>query len=128
MTDIAPTPARQPVILIVDDEALLRMLATEHFEEAGYEVIEAMNGEQAIAALKARPDIRAVFTDVHMPGSPDGLSLAHHVREVCPDCAIVVVSGRLRPEEAELATGARFIGKPYEGIAVVDVFRKLLAA
>ena len=119
---------RLPVILVVDDEPLLRMLATEHFEEAGYEVLEAGSGEQAVALLGERPDIRAVFTDVQMPGAPDGLSLAHHVRRVCPGCAIVVVSGRASPGPDELATGARFIGKPYRGDMVVGLFQELLAA
>ena len=117
-----------PVILVVDDEPLLRMLATEHFEDAGYEVLEAASGQQAVALLEKRPDIRAVFTDVQMPGAPDGLSLARHVRRMCPGCAIVIVSGRASPAADELATGARFIGKPYRGEAVVGLFRELLAA
>lgn len=104
------------------------MLATDHFEEAGFEVIQAANGEQALAALKARPDIRAVFTDVQMPGRPDGVALAHLVREVSPDCAIVIVSGRARPGPDELAAGARFVSKPYRGAAVVGMVSEMIGS
>jgi CheY-like chemotaxis protein len=64
---------RESVVLVVDDEALLRMSAADVFSEAGFEVLEASNGAQAIALMETRPDIRAVFTDVQMPGQPDGL-------------------------------------------------------
>jgi CheY-like chemotaxis protein len=57
-------PSRPPVVLVVDDEDLLRMLAAEHFEEAGYEVIQASTGAAALAALETRPDIKSVFTDM----------------------------------------------------------------
>ncbi len=112
---------RPPVILVVDDEVLLRELASEHFGDAGYEVIEAENGAAALAALRARPDIRAVFTDVQMPGRPDGIALAREVRNASPDCAIVVVSGRSFPEKAELAEGVRFVTKPYWGNDIVNL-------
>lgn len=67
---------RESVVLVVDDEALLRMLAADVFSEAGFEVLEASNGAQAIALMETRPDIRAVFTDVQMPGQPALLCLA----------------------------------------------------
>jgi len=118
-----PSP---PVILVVDDEMLLRMLATEHFEEAGFEVIEAENGAAALRALVARPDIRAVFTDVQMPGRPDGFALARSVRETSPTCAIVIVSGRAAPDSAELAEGVQFVTKPYSGSAIVSMINAMI--
>ncbi len=117
---------RPPVILVVDDEMLLRMLATEHFQDAGYEVIEAENGAAALAALKARPDIQAVFTDVQMPGRPDGFALARTVREASPNCAIVVVSGRAAPDGHELAEGVRFVAKPYWGQEIVSLIGSMI--
>lgn len=117
-----------PVILVVDDEALLRMLAADHFAEAGFEVLEAANGAQAMDVLSARPDIDAVLTDVQMPGDPDGFALSHHVRDVCPPCAIVVVSGRALPRPGDLARGARYVSKPYRGEEVVRLVGELLAA
>ena len=109
------------MVLVVDDEMLLRVLMTEHFEEAGYEVIEAEDGASALRALQARPDIQAVFTDVQMPGRPDGFALARTVRHASPDCAIVVVSGRAAPDSADLADGVRFVTKPYWGSEIVTM-------
>ena len=117
---------RPPVILVVDDEALLRALASENFEDAGYEVIAAENGAAALHAIHARPDIRAVFTDVQMPGRPDGLALARTVREASPHCAIVVVSGRALPERGELAEGVRFVTKPYAGAEIVRMVSEMI--
>ena len=116
-----------PVILVVDDEALLRMLAADHFSEAGFEVLEAANGEQAAALMRSRDDIRAVVTDVQMPGSPDGFQLSHLVRDLCPECAIVVVSGRAYPVAGDLAKGARYVTKPYQGGEMVEMVKSLLA-
>lgn len=123
---IEPAGPRPPVILVVDDEALLRMLATEHFEEAGFEVIEAENGAAALAALQERPDIQAVFTDVQMPGRPDGFALARAVRKASPTCAIVVVSGRATPNPADLADGVHFVSKPYWGSEVVSLISGMI--
>ena len=117
---------RPPVILVVDDEVLLRALASEHFGDAGYEVIEAENGAAALAALQARPDIQAVFTDVQMPGRPDGIALARKVREASPNCAIVVVSGRAFPQRDELAEGVRFVTKPYWGNEIVSMISAMI--
>jgi Response regulator receiver domain len=64
------------VILIVEDELLIRMDAAEAIEAAGFEVIQAGNADEAIVILTARPDIHVVFTDIQMPGSMDGLKLA----------------------------------------------------
>ena len=76
---MADAPTRQ-VVLIVEDEALVRMAAVGMVEEAGFEVLEATNADEAILLLEARRDITVVFTDVEMPGSTDGLRLAHAVR------------------------------------------------
>lgn len=119
-------PSSKPAILVVDDEALVRMVATDYFEDAGYEVIEAANGAAALALLQERADIRAVFTDVQMPGTPDGFVLARRAREMCPDCAIVVVSGRQWPSPDDLAEGARFLTKPYKGPAVVSMIDQMI--
>ncbi len=73
-------PRTGPVILIVEDEFLLRMDSAELIENAGFEVIQAGNADEAIEILKARPDIHVVFTDIQMPGSMDGLKLARFVR------------------------------------------------
>lgn len=117
-----------PVVLVVDDEELLRYVATEIFEDAGFEVVEAANGREALDALNERPEIEAVFTDVHMPGAPNGIDLARHVRAVRPHCAVVVVSGRGEPGVSQLGNDIRFVPKPYRAEAVVRLVREMLAA
>jgi len=77
-----------PVILIVEDEFLLRLDSPETIESAGFEVIQAANADEAIPILKARPDIHVVFTDIQMPGSLDGLKLARFVRDCWPPIKI----------------------------------------
>jgi CheY-like chemotaxis protein len=67
-------------VLIVEDEAILRVNAAEIIQDAGFKVMEAANADEAIAILEARSDICIVFTDIQMPGSMDGLKLAHFIR------------------------------------------------
>ena len=67
---------RKPAVLVVEDEPLILMTTIDAFEEAGFEAIDALNGEQALQRLDERPDIRAIFTDVNMPGLYDGVELA----------------------------------------------------
>ena len=86
----------KPVILIVEDEFLLRMDSVEILELAGFEVISATNADEAIAILSARSDVHLVFTDIQMPGSMDGLKLASFVRDRWPPIKIVVTSGHVR--------------------------------
>lgn len=103
------------------------MLAADIFEDAGYEVIAAASGPEALVLLNTRSDVRAVVTDVQMPGDPDGLGLARAFRERCPDCAIVVVSGRALPSAQELAADAAFMAKPYDTREIVATVDRLLA-
>jgi CheY-like chemotaxis protein len=117
--------ARRPVVLIVEDEFLLRMDAAEMIGAAGFEVIEAANADQAIEFLEARPDITVVFTDIQMPGSMDGLKLARAVRGRWPPIKIIATSGRLHVAEADLPEGGRFLPKPYSPAQVTGVLREL---
>lgn len=101
-------------ILIVEDEPLVRLAAVDIAESVGLQALEASNAEQAIAILEARPDIRVVFTDVNMPGSMDGLKLAHYIRDRWPPIKLVVASGLEIIAESDLPSGARFFPKPYD--------------
>jgi two-component system, response regulator PdtaR len=85
-----------PVILRVEDELLLRMDSAEMIENAGFEVVQAGNADEAKAILQARPAIHVVFTDIQMPGSMHGLKLARFVRDRWPPIKIVATSGRVR--------------------------------
>ena len=112
--------SKTPAVLIVEDEPLVRLDAVRTIENAGFEVIEAANADEAIRVLETRSDIRLVFTDVHMPGSMDGLKLAHAARNRWPPIKIIVTSGRGQVSEQDLPEGGRFIAKPYEPTQITD--------
>ena len=116
--------SKRPAVLIVEDESLVRLGAVRSIEEAGFEVIEAANADEAIRILENRSDVRVVFTDIHMPGSMDGLKLAHAVRNRWPPIKIIVTSGRVRVTEEDLPEGGRFFAKPYEPTQITDAIRE----
>lgn len=116
------------VVLVVEDEALIMMNAVSLLEDAGYRVLEACNADDAILVLESRSDIRAVFTDINMTGSMDGLKLAHAIRGRWPPIHILVTSGLLSITEAELPPKGRFIPKPYNNARVIAIFEELFAA
>jgi CheY-like chemotaxis protein len=117
--------SKTPAILIVEDELLVRLGAARTIEDAGFEVVEAVNADEAIRILEDRSDIQVVFTDVHMPGSMDGLKLAHAVRDRWPPVRIIVTSGRGRVTEQDLPEGGRFFAKPYDIEEITDTLREL---
>jgi two-component system, response regulator PdtaR len=119
---------RRPVVLIVEDEFLLRMNAAEMVGDAGFNVVEAGNADDAIAILEGRPDIRIVFTDIQMPGSMDGLKLARFVRGRWPPIKIVATSGFVSLGKGDLPEGSRFLPKPYRPEQIVAALREMIAA
>jgi len=119
--------SRRPVVLIVEDEFLLRMDAADLIAAAGFEVVEAGNADEAIEILEARRDITVVFTDIQMPGSMDGLKLARAVRGRWPPIKIVATSGHRNLRETDLPEGGRFLPKPYAPVEVTGVLRELTA-
>jgi CheY-like chemotaxis protein len=117
--------SRRPVVLIVEDEFLLRMDAVDMIEAAGFAVAEAANADQAIEILEARSDITVIFTDIQMPGSMDGLKLARAVRGRWPPIKIVATSGHVHISETDMPAGGRFLPKPYSPAQVTGVLREL---
>jgi CheY-like chemotaxis protein len=115
-----------PLILLVEDEPFLRMSTAEDLVIAGFDVIEAGDADQAIAILERRTDIVAVFTDIDMPGSMNGLRLAAAVRDRWPPVKIVVTSGHRRPATQELPPGVPFLEKPYAPAAMVSSLRTVI--
>ena len=107
------TADSRPVVLVCEDEALVRMYNADVLDEAGYRVVEAANADEAIALFEARPDIRAVVTDVEMPGALNGFAVARHVINKRPLVGVLIVSGRMRPAAEDLPDGSRFLAKPY---------------
>jgi CheY-like chemotaxis protein len=118
---------KRAVVLVVDDEPLTLLDAVEMIEEAGYEAIWARNADQAIAILERRDDIRVLFTDVNMPGSMDGMKLAHAVRGRWPPVEIIVASGMPMPTDAKLPDRGLFFLKPYDPEKILDAIHGLAA-
>jgi CheY-like chemotaxis protein len=114
-----------PLVLVVDDEFLVRLNALSLLEEAGFGVLEAGSADEAIAVLERRGDIRIVFTDINMPGSMDGLRLAHAIRDRWPPIDIVLTSGRMGVREEDMPERGVFLGKPYEPGELVQMVRSL---
>ena len=110
-----PHPASQdaPFVLVVEDEALVRMTLVDVLDDAGFNVIEAVHADDALQALQSAPDIQAVVTDVEMPrGSINGFELARRVRADRRDIGILIVSGRGGPQTREVTGRALFLGQP----------------
>jgi CheY-like chemotaxis protein len=113
-------------VLIVEDDALIRLLAVDIVEEAGYIALEASDADEAVVILEARSDIAVLFTDINMPGSMDGLKLAHAVRNRWPPVKIIMVSGQVRLSPSDLPSDAQFYPKPYEASHMVTQLRALI--
>src|ERR1700709_989371 len=101
-----------PNVLVVEDEMVLRRRAVDIVEGAGFCPVEAVNADEAISILESRSDISLLFTDIQMPGSMDGLKLAHAVHHRAPAIRLILVSGRADPSDAESPAESRFFAKP----------------
>jgi len=119
--------ALKPVVLVVEDEPLLRLLAIDIVEDAGFTALYAANADEAVKILEARADICIVFTDVDMPGSMDGIKLAAAVRGRWPPIEFIVVSGHMHVDLADLPDGSRFFSKPYDSQRVIQALREMAA-
>lgn len=115
------------VVLVVEDEPLVRMGIVSHLEDDGFKVLEAGNADEAIALLTLHLDIQIMFTDVDMPGGIDGLKLAAAVRDRWPPIKIVVTSGHRKVAVEELPVEAQFFPKPYNPYKISEALRALAA-
>jgi CheY-like chemotaxis protein len=114
------------VVLVVEDEMLLRMRAVDMVEDAGYTPVEAVDADQAVAILESRSDIALLFTDIQMPGSMDGLGLAHSVHERWPPIRIIMVSGQLNAADIDIPADSRFFGKPLEPSKMIAEMQNMI--
>jgi CheY-like chemotaxis protein len=105
--------ANPATVLIVDDEALIRMVGSDILEEGGYRVLEAANAAEALKCLEDETEVVVLFTDVNMPGTPDGLGLAKLVNSRWPHVKILVASGKVSPGPGDLPDRGMFLSKPY---------------
>jgi len=111
-------------VLIVEDDQLLRLLTVDLVEQAGFEAVQAEDADEAVAILEARSDIALLLTDIEMPGSMDGVKLAHAVRDRWPPIKIIVVSSRVT--DRDLPTESSFFSKPYHADKVISEICSLL--
>jgi CheY-like chemotaxis protein len=110
---MAQTSKECLVVLVVEDDPILRMNAVSIAEEAGAVVIDASNADEAIRILESRSDVGVIFTDIQMPGSIDGLKLAHAIRDRWPPIQIIITSGKIFLDTSDMPSGSIFLGKPY---------------
>jgi two-component sensor histidine kinase/CheY-like chemotaxis protein len=115
-------------VLVVEDEMVLRMRAVDIVEDAGFTAVEATNADQAISVLETRSDISLLFSDIQMPGSMDGLKLAHAVHERWPQIKIILVSGQITPSSDEKPENSRFFGKPIDSKEMIAELQDMIGA
>lgn len=110
-------PMRNPVhtrtVLVVEDEALIRMFAADSLMDNGFAVLEAANAAEALRILEEHDEVDVLFTDVNMPGPMDGLDLAGQVHDRRPELGLIVTSGRGTPDLARLPLSSIYLAKPY---------------
>jgi two-component sensor histidine kinase/CheY-like chemotaxis protein len=116
------------VVLVVEDEMVLRMRAVDIVEDAGFTPVEAVNADEAITILESRSDISLLFTDIQMPGSMDGLKLAHAVHMRWPAIKIILVSGQVIVGDADKPAQSRFFGKPLDIKQMIAELQQMIGA
>jgi CheY-like chemotaxis protein len=114
-------------VLVVEDDFLNRLHAVNLVEDAGYIAVEASNADEAITILEARKDIGIVFTDIDMPGSMDGLKLAHAIRERWPPIELILTSGHFDLSDDEIPERGRFFPKPYRDQEIISARQHFVA-
>ena len=117
----------RPVVLVIEDEPIMRMMALDLVEDAGFEAVEASSPDDAVRLLEARPDIRIVFSDIDLGVGTDGLKLARAIRDRWPPVEIVMTSGKVRPGAHDLPVRGRFFEKPYRRDEVTAALLELAA-
>jgi two-component system, response regulator PdtaR len=122
-------PEEPLVVLVVDDEPLVRMTAVDELEEASFHVLRAANADVALVVLEARSDeVHVLFTDVNMPSSMDGMALAEQVHQRWPHIRVLISSGYARPHPDEIPDNSHFVPKPYRGATLVRHIAEMMQA
>ena len=125
---MAQSAKPKDLVLVVEDEALIRINSADVIRDLGFDVIEAVDADHAVSLLESVPGITVLFTDVQMPGSMDGLLLATVVRDRWPPIALLITSGKLSSPTADIPTGAGFIPKPYSPLQLKEKLHSLTGA
>lgn len=121
-----PEIQKLPTVLIVEDEALVRMQGVDILEEAGFDVLEAANGDDALIILARGIDVHLLFSDIGLPGSIDGLGLARIVHQRWPDIHLLLTSAQHRMRHADVPGAGMFVRKPWASAALVQQIQELV--
>lgn len=111
--------AARPAVLVVDDDAAIRMIMADTLRDAGFDVVEAADAADAARLLQQRRDFQVMVTDIHMPGATNGYFLARQVRERWPYVEVLMVSGQALPARRDLDLDCDVLCKPFAGIELV---------
>lgn len=117
-------PAASPIVLVVEDDAVVRMMARDLLEDASFEVLEAVSADEALRLLEERSDIEVLFIDVDMPGSRNGFEFASLVAERWPRIRLVITFGRCEPRDEDVPDAGQFLPKPYRLSGIVRAIRQ----
>ena len=121
-----PNPPGSPVVLLVEDEPLVRITNVDILHEAGFRVVDANDADEAFEILKRRSDVSVVLTDVDMPGSMNGFEFARLVAQGWPEVGVLVISGKTRPGQGDLPPRGAFLPKPYDPETLVNALRDVV--
>jgi CheY-like chemotaxis protein len=116
--------AHAPLVLVVEDEIFLRYVTADYLEDCGFSVLQAANADEAVGLLQRNRDVGAVFSDIQMPGSMNGLGLAHWITETLPGVKVLLTSGQVLPAAARKWT---LLAKPYDMAEVERRLREMTA-
>ncbi|MFC3579281.1 response regulator [Sphingomonas hylomeconis] len=104
---------RARVILVVEDEWIIRMTVVDALRDEGWNVVEAADGVEALEFLQSGAIVDMIFTDVRMPGEVDGMALLAFAQRTVPHVPVIVTSGDFDPGSAMGAGATAFLVKPY---------------
>lgn len=119
-------PPARPIILVVEDEPLQRLMAVDLVEDAGFDVVDVASAAEAVRVLESRPDIRVVFTDIDMPGGLNGMQFAATIRDRWPPIELIIVSGKRTPGAEELPARGVFFAKPYKKEEITAIMQRMV--
>lgn len=127
MLGVPVAAARErPTVLLVEDEALIRLMVADGLRDQGLQVLEASNADEALAILENSPAVHLLFTDIRMPGRMDGIALAKFAQARFPRLKLIIASSR-QPDEAQDPRADAFLSKPYDLAALIAQVERLLA-
>jgi CheY-like chemotaxis protein len=113
-------------VLVVEDEMPVRLITAYYLREVGYTVVETANAHEALTVIASQVPIDLVFTDVNMPGTMDGESLANWLSTHRPKTPVILTSGANQPSIGGNSKNRRFIAKPYSLMEVEKQISELM--